>query len=170
MKTKTLLLGTVGAVGVGMILSKIITGRWNPLSSASAAPSLGSPSSTTSTTTALPPSTSPLAAKPVLRDLGNPITLQAGHHYRAHVELSASDLALAGSNLKDLVQVLAQLTFAGAVPDLKVYGPGDALPANWPPETTANRGPGSLYFEGTYSGMGSVNSPRSPKIVTIWEQ
>jgi hypothetical protein len=100
----------------------------------------------------------------VPQDLGNPMALQTGHHYRARLELGSIEAMMANTDA-------VRKTFEGqGFTDVRVFHSGvDPLPADWPPITTVAASNGVWYGMGTWNGpTGPV--PRPPQIAMAWEQ
>ena len=96
-------------------------------------------------------------------DLGNPMQLQQGHHYRARIELDPVTGLLANSSA-----VASQFQSQGFT-DVQIFGPDDQLPADWPLMTVVAKDKNTYYGQGTWGGQtGPV--PRPPQIVMAWEQ
>jgi hypothetical protein len=109
-----------------------------------------------------PPPAPPAAFVPV--DMGDPMNLANGHHYRARIHLDGFSASLANA------QFVGQQFSSQGFSDVQVFGPGDALPADWPPSTVVAPGDkGTYYALGTWGGpTGPV--PRPPQIAMAWEQ
>jgi len=105
-----------------------------------------------------------LAFVPV--DLGNPMAMQQGHHYRARIQLDGVQAIAASLDPSVVASQFQSLGF----PDAKIYKAGvDALPADWPAVTIVAPTSGTYYGEGTWS-QASASIPRPPQIAMAWEQ
>lgn len=112
----------------------------------------------------LPNVVPPLPIPGVVTDLGSPMNLQAGHHYRARIELGGLEAMMANADL--VRQTFASQGFT----DVQVFHSGvDPLPADWPPLTTVAASGSVWYGQGTWNGpSGPVARP--PQIAMVWEQ
>jgi hypothetical protein len=96
-------------------------------------------------------------------DLGNPMPLQQGHHYRARIQLDP--LSGMFANQSAVANQFASQGFT----DIQIFGPDDQLPADWPLMTVVAKDKNTYYGQGTWGGAtGAV--PRPPQIAMAWEQ
>ena len=116
--------------------------------------------------TPVAPPSAPAGANLVVTDLGSPITVKQGHHYRARVQLSTLERMLG-----NVSAVASQFTAAGFTDVHAFKGNVDPLPADWPLMTIAAPpiDDGTYFVEGTWPSPDST-VPRPPQVVVCWEQ
>jgi hypothetical protein len=95
-------------------------------------------------------------------DLGNPVPLKQGQHYRARIQLDG--LTALAATPTAVAQQFQGMGFT----DLHVYGASDQLPANWPAGTVIAPSNSTYYVEGTWGGA-DTQLPRPPEIVYVWQ-
>jgi hypothetical protein len=99
-------------------------------------------------------------------DLGNPMPMVQGLHYRARLEL---DPTQAGAvNFLGTGPIVTQLQQAG-FSDVQVFKPTDALPGDWPQSTVKPIASNIYYAQGTWTEP-SGPVPRPPGVAMAWVQ
>lgn len=112
----------------------------------------------------LPNVVPPAPSGPV--DLGNPMNVTNGHHYRARLQLDDSQAKAVG--FLGTGPISSQLSAVG-FSDVQVFAATDPLPADWPPSTIVTPSPNVFYAMGTWQGP-TGPAARPPQIAMAWEQ
>lgn len=108
------------------------------------------------------PSVGPLA---IPQDMGSPLNVQQGHHYRARLQLDGFEATMAAMNPQLVVQKLQDLGLS----DVQVFKAGaDPLPADWPLVTVIATTTGTYYAQGTWQ-QADASVPRPPQVAMAWE-